>query len=126
MPKLQCKVSGLWYAVTTNHKKELVEKFEAEGLNLESDYVSRDARRLLKEGKSESEIREMAENGEIATKTTPPKRARKANATAVPTPRVATKVDTSETPAADTSVDPDIDGFMQGEIPEGDASNKAV
>lgn len=123
MPKLQCSKSGLWYAVTTNHKKELVEKFEREGLNLETDYVSRDARRLMKDGKSDEEIRQMAENGEIVSKTTPPKRALKAAASGNPTPKVSTVEDDEPTSAP---VDNDVDDFMSGKAPEGSASDKAI
>ena len=129
MPKLQCSVSGLWYAVTTNHKKELVEKFEKEGLDLENDYVSRDARRLIKDGKTVDEVRDMAASGEIETKTVAPKRALKSGsgAPAVVTPKLATKPDTSEVVTAPQStIDPDIGGFMDGQVPEGSAASKAV
>jgi len=128
MPKLQCNVSGLWFSVTTNHKKELVEKFESED-NLIDTYVSRDARRLRKEGKSDEDIRNMAEAGEITSLTPAPKRALKRVSSTgkknVPTPKVATKPDVSEKPTG-KPVDPDIENFMSGTIAEGSAADKAV
>jgi len=123
MPKLQCSKSGLWYAVTTNHKKELEEKFEADGRDLETEYVSRDARRLMKEGKSEDEIRQMVADGELTSKTAAPKRASKP-ASSTPAPKSVPQPEDDE--VTDDSVDPDIDGFMSGQAPEGEASNKAI
>lgn len=73
MPKLQCNISKLFYGVNTNRHKELIEQYGSLD-NLESTYISRDAKRLLKEGKTEAEIRQMAINGTLTSKTSPPKK----------------------------------------------------
>lgn len=125
MPKLQCSVTGLWYSVTTNHKRELVEKFGSED-ELTKTYVSRDARRLRKEGKTDVEIRQMVENGELATKTNAPKRlgskAVKTNVKTARKQRTDTDTETEQKPVK--IEDPDVEAFLQK--PAGDASSKAV
>lgn len=127
MPKIQCNVTKLWYSVTTNHKKELVEKYGSED-ELTDTYVCRDARRLRKEGKTDTEINKLAETGVLTSKTSAPKRLgtkgvgaklMKAGADAK-----ASKVEETEDEVSDEPIgDPDVEAFL---APAGDASNKAV
>lgn len=109
MPRIQCSVSGLWMSVTTNHKKELVDKFGSED-ELNKTYVSRAVRRLRKEGKSDEEIKKMAAAGELESKTSAPRRAGKV--AGVKTPKVK-KTEEVEVVNEDTEpADADVEGFL--------------
>ena len=104
MPKIQCSVSGCWMSVTTNHKKELIEKFGSEE-NLAADYVSRDARRLRKEGKSDADIKAMAAAGELESKTAEPRKAGKvAKAKTPKAPKVEEVEEVNDTESTDSEV----------------------
>lgn len=85
MPKIKCTVSGLHYSVTTAHKQELVKRFGSEE-NLINSYVSRDAKRLMKEGKTAEEIQRLVQAGELSSHTKAPagRRGRTPKATVAP------------------------------------------
>lgn len=120
--KLRCTVTGLWYGVSAARRAKLVTKFKGEEALIEG-FVSRDAIRLQKEGKSVEEIRAMAEAGTIKSNTNAPKRA---------STRSASKVAKAETDAtadaSDEDLDPDVKNFLgedEDSAPTADASSKA-
>ena len=127
--KLRCNVTGLWYGVSKARRDKLIERegsFEA----VIENYVSRDANRLLKEGKSVEEIQAMVEVGDLTSNTAAPKRAStrgeveevkstKAPVTAPVEPEVAEEV------TEDDEVDPDVKAFLEG-TETGSASEKAI
>ena len=117
--KLKCTVTGEWYGVSKARREKLVAKFGSVD-ELEKGYVSRDGKRLLKEGHTAEEILEMAKEGKIPTKTITPKRDNTAKTAAdeiIGTPLV----------AEDPKADQDVKDFMAtGASEDGDASSKAI
>ena len=79
--KIRCSVSGLWYGVTTQTREKRIAKFGSVEA-YESGYVSRVAKRLRAEGKTDEEIKAMADAGSITSDMASPKMkvARKATA----------------------------------------------
>ena len=124
MPKLRCNVTNTFWSVTTNHKRELIEQYGSEE-DLNSKYVCRTARRLRKEGKTDAEIREMADNGEIVSKTSPPKRLNKTAGTSTKSAKtVAVKPAPKKEKVSD---DPDVNAFLAPiEEDQPEATGKAV
>ncbi len=127
--KLQCNVTGLWYGVSASRREKLIQKYGSFE-QLVENYVSRDAVRLQKEGKSEDEIRAMVEAGELVSNTAAPKRA---STRGEDTETKATKVAVTEPvePEAvteeDEDIDPDVKAFLDdAEAPTANASDKAI
>jgi len=95
--KIQCSVTKEWFGISKARREKLIQEFGSEA-ELEKNYVCRMVKRLQKEGKSDEEIRKLAEAGEITSQTNAPKR----------TPKGA-KAKPEETPE-----DPDVAAFLNG------------
>ena len=54
--KIRCVVNGTWYAVRPDVLEKRVEKYGSDK-TLRATYVSRDAKRMLREGKTVEQIR---------------------------------------------------------------------
>ena len=99
--KIRCSVTGLWSGVTTQTREKRIAKFGSVEA-YENGYVSRAAKRLRSEGKSDEEIRSMAEAGTIKS--------------SMPAPgiKVAKKVKKAAIPATETitTEDKDVESFL--------------
>jgi len=102
--KLRCTVTGEWYGVSKARREKLIASFGSVE-ELEKNYVSRDGKRLLKEGKTPEEILAM----DVTTKTIAPKRSKTAETKAdevIGQPRV----------EDDPDADEDVKDFMAPRI----------
>lgn len=101
--KIQCTVTGLWSVINTRWKDLIIKKHGSVDA-FRKLYVCRDAKRMLKEGKTEDEVRQAVADGTLASKAKAPK-AKKVKAT-------------KKTPVAEVAeepevLDPDIEAFMK-------------
>jgi len=125
--KLKCNVTGLWYGVSAARRDKLIQKFGSFE-SLVEGYVSRDAVRLQKDGKSADEIRAMAEAGELNSNTAAPKRATTiGDEVKASKPAKVSAPEKDEPAVEDEDIDPDVKAFLEDDsAPRADASDKAV
>ncbi|MFW9948617.1 MAG: hypothetical protein ACFFKA_00655 [Candidatus Thorarchaeota archaeon] len=76
--KIRCNVTGLWFGISKSRREKLLTQFNTME-ELEEVYVSRVAKRYLKDGKSEEDIRALVEQGVITSNTEAPKRLKATN-----------------------------------------------
>ncbi len=105
--RIQCTVSGIWNAINTQWINRIEAKYGSVD-EFRKIYVCRDAKRLLKEGKTEAEIRKMAEDGTLSSKIRPPKGAKKKKSKAK-----RKKKENSVQTGEQESVDPEVEEFLK-------------
>jgi hypothetical protein len=124
--KIQCTITGLWSNINTRWMEKIIQKHGSVDA-FRDKYVCRDAKRLLKEGKTAGEIRAMVDAGTLTSKVSAPKakapKAPKAPKVKAPKkePHVAinefkepvAKAEVAENDeVADKILDPDVKAFM--------------
>jgi len=119
--RLQCTVTGLWYAANANRKAKLLLKYGTEKA-LREKFVSREGKRLQKLGLSVEDIKKQVADGTLKGKVNvPAPRARGRK----PGSSKAIKAPAAK-PIPSVAEDPEVDPEVKEFLASADSSSKAV